>query len=66
MKIRQKLTIQFVLLVSSIVLTTFIGIYYIYQSYVSHRFFTRLRSKAITTAELLSGNNEIDVSLHVK
>lgn len=63
MKIRQKLTIQFVMLVSTIALVAFVGIYYIYQSYVSHRFFTRLRSKAITTAELLSNNNEIDASL---
>lgn len=63
MKIRQKLTIQFVLLVSAISLAAFIGIYYIYQSYVSNRFFTRLRSKAITTAELLSENSEIDASL---
>jgi signal transduction histidine kinase len=63
MKIRQKLTIQFVLLVSAIALAAFIGIYYIYQSYVSNRFFTRLRSKAITTADLLSENSEIDASL---
>lgn len=63
MKIRQKLTIQFVLLVSAIALAAFVGIYYIYQSYVSNRFFTRLRSKAITTAELLSENSEIDASL---
>lgn len=63
MKIRQKLTIQFVLLVSTIALAAFVGIYYIYQSYVSNRFFTRLRSKAITTAELLSENSEIDASL---
>lgn len=63
MKIRQKLTIQFVLLVSAIALAAFVGIYFIYQSYVSSRFFTRLRSKAITTAELLSGNSEIDASL---
>ncbi len=63
MKIRQKLTIQFVLLVSAIALAAFVGIYYIYQSYVSSRFSTRLRSKAITTAELLSGNSEIDASL---
>ena len=63
MKIRQKLTIQFVLLVSAISLAAFVGIYYIYQSYVSNRFFTRLRSKAITTAELLSENSEIDAAL---
>lgn len=63
MKIRQKLTIQFVLLVSTIALAAFVGIYYIYQSYVSNRFFTRLRSKAITTAELLSENSEIDAAL---
>lgn len=63
MKIRQKLTIQFVLLVSAIALVAFMGIYYIYQSYVSHRFFTRLRSKAITTAELLSEKSQIDASL---
>lgn len=63
MKIRQKLTIQFVLFVSTIALAAFIGIYYIYQSYVSNRFFSRLRSKAITTAELLSENSEIDASL---
>ncbi len=63
MKIRQKLTIQFVLLVSTIALAAFIGIYYIYESYVTNRFFSRLRSKAITTAELLSENSEIDASL---
>ncbi len=58
MKIRQKLTIQFVLLVSTIALAAFIGIYYIYESYVTNRFFSRLHSKAITTAELLSENSK--------
>lgn len=63
MKIKQKLTIQFTFLVSMISMLIFIGIYLIYQSYVTNRFFTRLRSKAITTAEILINVKEINANL---
>lgn len=63
MKIKQKLTIQFTFLVSMISMFIFIGIYFIYQSYVSNRFFTRLRSKAITTAEILTNVKQINADL---
>lgn len=63
MKIKQKLTIQFTFLVSMISMLIFIGIYFIYQSYVVNRFFTRLRSKAITTAEILTNVKQINADL---
>ncbi len=63
MRIRLKLTLQFTLLVSLIVLLSFLGIYYFTHSYIETRFYSRLKSKAITTAELLVKVDQIDSKL---
>jgi ABC-type uncharacterized transport system substrate-binding protein len=63
MRIRFKLTLQFTLLVSLIVLLSFLGIYYFTHTYIENRFYSRLRSKAITTAELLVKVDQIDSKL---
>jgi len=53
MQIRTRLTVQFSLLVSSILLVTFLAIYYFSYDNVTKDFYDRLRSKAKSTAELL-------------
>ncbi|MCF0058747.1 HAMP domain-containing sensor histidine kinase [Dyadobacter sp. CY356] len=53
MQIRTRLTIQFSLLVSGILLVTFFAIYYFTYNNVTEDFYDRLRSKAKSTAELL-------------
>jgi signal transduction histidine kinase len=53
MQIRTRLTIQFSLLVSGILLVTFLAIYYFTYNNVTEDFYDRLRSKAKSTAELL-------------
>lgn len=53
MQIRTRLTIQFSLLVSGILLVTFLAIYYFTYSNVTEDFYDRLRSKAKSQAELL-------------
>jgi signal transduction histidine kinase len=53
MQIRTRLTIQFSLLVSGILLVTFLAIYYFSYNNVTEDFYDRLRSKAKSTAELL-------------
>lgn len=63
MRIRFKLTLQFTLLVSLIVLLSFLGIYYFTHTYIENRFYSRLKSKAITTAELLVNVDQIDKKL---
>ncbi len=63
MRTRFKLTLQFTLLVSLIVLLSFLGIYYFTHSYIETRFYSRLKSKAITTAELLVKVDQIDSKL---
>ncbi|WP_221391896.1 HAMP domain-containing sensor histidine kinase [Dyadobacter sp. NIV53] len=53
MQIRTRLTIQFSLLVSGILLVTFLAIYFFSYDNVTEDFYDRLRSKAKSTAELL-------------
>ncbi|MCE7068449.1 HAMP domain-containing sensor histidine kinase [Dyadobacter sp. CY326] len=53
MQIRTRLTVQFSLLVSGILLITFLAIYYFSYNNVNEDFYDRLRSKAKSQAELL-------------
>lgn len=63
MQIRTRLTIQFTLLVSSILLVSFLAIYYFTNIYTVEDFYDRLRSKALSTAELLLKVRQIDTEL---
>lgn len=63
MQIRTRLTIQFTLLVSAIVLLSFIIIYFYTYLYIEDRFFQRLKNRAVTTAELLVKVDEVDLLL---
>jgi len=55
MQIRTRLTVQFSLLVSSILLVSFLAIYYFSYENLTQDFYDRLRSKANSTAGLLDG-----------
>lgn len=63
MQIRTKLTIQFTLLVCSILLLTFLIIYLFAQQYTLNDFNTRLKQKAITSAILLLKVDQVDSAL---
>ncbi|AEI46489.1 sensor histidine kinase [Runella slithyformis] len=63
MQIRTKLTGQFALLVSAIMLMAFVTIYFIRMAYVEREFYKRLRHKAITTCELLVKVEGVDSKL---
>jgi signal transduction histidine kinase len=63
MQIRTKLTLQFALLVSAIMLMAFVTIYFIRMTYVEQEFYKRLRHKAITTCELLVKVEGVDSKL---
>lgn len=63
MQIRAKLTLQFTLLVSVIVLAIFIVIYGLRYNYVKEEFYKRLTQKASTSAELLVTVNEVNSKL---
>jgi hypothetical protein len=52
-QIRTKLTLQFSVLVSTIVLVTFFVIYILTEDFAQRDFYRRLREKAITSAILL-------------
>lgn len=54
MQIRTRLTIQFGLLVSGILVVSFIAIYYFTYDITVEDFYDRLRSKAVSSAELLN------------
>lgn len=60
MQIRTRLTIQFSLLVSVIVLLAFAAIYWFRQYYLEEQFYNRLKQKALTTAELLVNVEEVN------
>jgi signal transduction histidine kinase len=60
MQIRIRLTLQFILVVSLIVLFSFTVIYYSAFSYNRKEFYDRLENKAKTTAELFISVAEID------
>lgn len=63
MQIRTRLTLQFTLLVSCILLISFVAIYYFSYKNVKEDFYDRLRSKAEGTASLLLKVKEIDNEL---
>ena len=63
MQIRAKLTLQFTLLVSVIVLTIFVVIYWLRYNYVEEEFYKRLTQKASTSAELLLTEKEVNAKL---
>jgi signal transduction histidine kinase len=63
MQIRTRLTIQFALLVSGILLVSFLAIYYFTFIYTVEDFYERLHSKARSTAELLLKVRQIDTEL---
>lgn len=63
MQIRTRLTIQFALLVSGILLVSFLAIYYYTFLYTIEDFYVRLRLKAETTATLLLKVSKVDTEL---
>lgn len=63
MQIRTRLTLQFTLLVSGILLISFLAIYYFSYINTKEDFYDRLRSKAEGTASLLLKVKEIDNEL---
>lgn len=63
MQIRTRLTIQFTVLVSAIVLTSFIGVYALRSWYTDVQFYNRLKQKALTAAVLLLNVEQVDPSL---
>src|ERR1043165_1267454 len=63
MQIRSRLTIQFSLMVGSILLTSFVLIYSLAYRFNKQEFHQRLNDKAVTTATLLLRVQEVDASL---
>ncbi len=63
MQIRTRLTLQFTLLVSTIVLMAFISIYYFTSQFSEREFYRRLKEKAITSAILLIKVEGVDSAL---
>ena len=63
MKIRLKLTLQFVLIAAVINLAAFISIYLLSADYRREEFYDRLYGKAVNTAKLLIEVQEIDRTL---
>lgn len=63
MQIRTKLTLQFTLLVSAILLLAFYSVYFFWSQRTEEAFFQRLREKAITSAILLLKVEEVDSAL---
>ena len=63
MQIRAKLTLQFTLLVSVIVLAIFVVIYWLRYNYVEDEFYKRLTQKASTPAKILATVKEVNAKL---
>lgn len=63
MQIRSRLTLQFSLLVSAIILIAFISIYYFSAQRSEGEFYKRLKEKAITSAILLLKIEKVDSAL---
>ena len=63
MQIRTRLTLQFTLLVSTIVLLSFLAIYLFSERLIKQDFSRRLREKAITSAFLLIKVDQVDTVL---
>ncbi len=60
MKIRFRLSLQFSIIVASILVLFSIGIYYFSSAYREKEFLTRLEMKAISNARMLTDVKEID------
>ncbi len=63
MQIRTRLTFQFTILVTAIVLLSFFTVYYLWSNHTEREFDKRLREKGITLAVLLIKVDEIDSTL---
>ncbi len=63
MQIRTRLTLQFTVLVTAIVLLSFFLIYYLWSQLIEREFDKRLREKGITLAVLLIKIDQIDSTL---
>lgn len=63
MQIRSRLTLQFTLLVSAILLLAFLSLYFFTKEYSRNEFYKRLKEKAITSAILLLKVDQIDSTL---
>ena len=63
MQIRTRLTLQFSILVSTIVLMAFMSIYYFTAQFSEREFYRRLKEKAITSAILLIKVEGVDSAL---
>jgi signal transduction histidine kinase len=66
MKIRQKLTLQFLLMASVIMLLFSLAVYFASATYRRDDFYQRLESRAVSTARLLIEVDEIDADLLTK
>ena len=63
MQIRSRLTLQFTLLVSGILLVAFASLYIVEKNYNEEEFYKRLHDKAITSAILLLKVEQVDSAL---
>lgn len=63
MQIRTRLTLQFTVLVSTIVLLAFLAIYFFTEQFTHQDFTRRLRERAITSAILLIKVDQVDTTL---
>ncbi|MFM7488344.1 MAG: ATP-binding protein [Cytophagales bacterium] len=63
MRIRSRLTLQFTLLVSAILLVAFFTVYFVSKRSNRDEFYRRLREKAITSAVLLLKVEQVDSTL---
>ena len=63
MQIRSRLTYQFTYLVSAILFVSYFVIYIFTQENYKDKFYSRLRQKANTTAQLLVNVNQVDSKL---
>jgi len=63
MQIRSRLTLQFTLLVSSILLVALFSIYFFSQKSTEDEFYNRLKEKAVTSAILLLKVEQVDSTL---
>ncbi len=63
LNIRTRLAISFTLIVSTILILFSAGIYYFSSTYREAEFYTRLREKALTTAQLLIKVDEVSLNL---
>jgi signal transduction histidine kinase len=63
LQIRTRLTLQFTVLVSAIVLLSFFLVYYFWSQLIEREFEKRLREKGVTLAVLLLKVNQIDSTL---